>query len=228
MYLTHRGWAKINVPELTLLGIEKERDRLRHTAEALDAIYTISPPWLQKAINLARSSVQRRGDLVLMHKDMVNLPANTIIVLQQKTRNYANPVFIEVDMHEELRAAVIDCLSDRLAFVCPYLLHDRPARMPSKKAASKPHHLAITPDHLTKTFAEYRDKSGVYDHLTAEEKPSFHDIRALGLYVLKNKYNKEYAQALRGHTSAKMTEEYFKGHEPIKPVHVSFIEAKAN
>jgi hypothetical protein len=42
------------------------------------------------------------------------------------------------------------------------------------------------------------------------------------MYELGKKYNKEYVSALAGHATMKMTEHYLEGHEPIKPVKVSF------
>lgn len=221
-YLTHQGWATENIANLTMEGIVEKKQRTRHTPEALDLIRSISPDYLQRAIDLARHSVQRREDLVLLHRSMINIPANTLTVLQQKSRNYATPVYIEIDMHPELQKAVIACLSTSLAFTCPYLLHYRPKRMTPQIRDSKPHHLAMTPDFLTREFGKYRDLAKVYAHLSASQRPSFHDIRALGLYEITQQYGKAYAQALAGHATEGMTDHYIAGHEEVKPVRVSF------
>lgn len=221
-FFTHQGWASENIPDKTMLAIKQDKQRQRHTAESLDKIIAISPDWLQRTINLARHSVQRRGDLVLLHRDNVDMQKNTITIMQQKTQNYENKVYMEIDMHPELRQAVYDCLNTRLAFICPYLLHYKPYRITQQIRDSKPHHLCLTEDIVTKTFAAYRDKSGVYDHLEKNQRPSFHDIRALGMYELEKKYGKEYANALAGHASMKMTDHYLAGHEAIKPKKVSY------
>lgn len=73
---------------------------------------------------------------------MINIPANTMTVLQQKGRNYATPIYIEIDIHPDLQKAVIACLSTSLAFTCPYLLHYRPKRITPQIRDGKPHHLA--------------------------------------------------------------------------------------
>lgn len=195
--------------------------RQRHTIEGLIAIRAISPDYLQRAIDLALHSVQRRADLVNLKRTDINLPNNTMTVLQEKSRNYANPIYIEVDMHPELQQAVLNCVSSPLAFQCPYLLHYQPDRI-TKQIKQKTHHLAMTGDFLGKEFAKYRDKSNVYSHLEIGQRPSFHDIRALGIKLITDKYGQAYAIALAGHADERMWKHYLDGHEERKPVKVSF------
>ena len=105
---------------------------------------------------------------------------------------------------------------------CPYLIHCRPARMDRRDLAAKPHPFAILPDYLTKQFRKWRDESGVYDHLQPRERPSFHDIRALGIMLyFKAGYPKEYIMALAGHATEDMTNHYIDGHEQSQPLQVS-------
>ena len=73
-----------------------------------------------------------------------------------------------------------------------------------------------------KQFKKHRDASGAYDHLEKEERPSFHDIRALGILMYhKAGYPMDYIMALAGHAKQSTTEHYIEGHEKIKPVSVS-------
>tara|TARA_R110001599_G_scaffold140383_1_gene320408 strand:+ start:8621 stop:8953 length:333 start_codon:yes stop_codon:yes gene_type:complete len=66
----------------------------------------------------------------------------------------------------------------------------------------------------TKQFRKWRDESGVYDHLQPRERPSFHDIRALGIMpYFKAGYPKEYIMALAVHANEDMTNHYIDGHE---------------
>ncbi|HEX5360401.1 MAG TPA: hypothetical protein VFW49_04830, partial [Fluviicoccus sp.] len=221
-YITHQGWAPDNIAERTMEAIVPPKVRQRHTPEALAAIRAISPDYLQRAIDLAINSLQRRADLVKITRTMINIPANTLTVLQEKSRNYKKPVYIEVDMHPELLAAVMACLTTPLAFKCPYLLHYRPARNNKKQQMKKLHHLAMTEDFLTREFGRYRDQSGVYADLDPAQRPSFHDLRALGITQVTEKYGKAYAMALAGHADERMWEHYMEGHDEPKPVRVSF------
>lgn len=220
-FMTHQGWATENVAAKTMDAIVPSKQRQRHTLDALMSIRAISPDYLQRAIDLALHSVQRRADLVNLKRTAINLPNNTMTVLQEKSRNYANPVYIEVDMHPELQQAVLACVSSPLAFQCPYLLHYRPYAI-TKQIKEKPHHLAMTGDFLSKEFAKYRDLSNVYEDLEIGQRPSFHDIRALGIKLITDKYGQAYAMALAGHADERMWKHYLDGHEERKPVKVSF------
>ena len=221
-FCTHQGWLEDNPAAKTMEAIVPEKQRQRHTIEALMQIRAISPDYLRRAIDLALYSVQRRGDLVRLQRTAINIPNNTMTVLQEKSRNYATPVFIEIDMHPELLAAVMSCITNPLAFKCPYLLHYKPKRMTKTIKEGKPHHLAMTEGFLTKEFAKYRDESGVYSLLPPEQRPSFHDIRAIGIKMVTEKYGQVYAMALAGHADERMWKHYLDGHEERKPVKVSY------
>lgn len=221
-FMTHQGWATENVASKTMEAIVPSKQRQRHTIEGLMAIRAISPDYLQRAIDLALHSVQRRADLANLKRTDINLPNNTMTVLQEKSRNYANPIYIEVDMHPELQQAVLNCVSSPLAFQCPYLLHYRPKRITKQIRENKNHHLAMTDEFLTKEFTKYRDQSNVYSHLEIGQRPSFHDIRALGIKLITEKYGQAYAMALAGHADERMWKHYLDGHEERKPVKVSF------
>jgi integrase len=155
----------------------------------------------------------------------------TITILQQKTRNYANPIYIKIKMGDELYTAVKECLSSGIP--CPYLIHYRPIRMTTKVRQSKSHPFAVTLDHLTKSFSDVRDTCGAYNHLPPKLRPTLHDLRALGSYLYKKAgYPIEYIQALDGHADVATTERYIDGHEAKKPVIVhadlSFKDLKSS
>ncbi|WP_345891488.1 tyrosine-type recombinase/integrase [Pseudomonas chlororaphis] len=58
-----------------------------------------------------------------------------------------------------------------------------------------------------------RDAAHAYDHIPAGERPTFHEIRALGAWLYEQqKFPQEYIQALMGHADEKMTKHYQKGH----------------
>ena len=105
---------------------------------------------------------------------------------------------------------------------CPYLIATRPERINEQVRNAKLHPFAVTEDHITKQFKKYRDLSGAYDHLEPNQRPSLHDLRALGIYNITQKYGKKYAQALAGHATVKMTDHYLSGHEAPKPERISY------
>ncbi|HPY42450.1 MAG TPA: tyrosine-type recombinase/integrase, partial [Thiolinea sp.] len=216
----HQGYRDTNPAEVTRTITAPERKKHRHTLEGYQAIRAIAPDWLQNAMDIALLSLQRRSDLTGLHRNQIDLEKNTIRILQDKTRNYSEPVYIEIEMGEELRAAVDRCLNSGLD--CPYLLNTKPLRITKKIQAAKPHLYAITSDHLTKTFQGYRDKSGVYEHLDAKLRPSFHPLRALGIWLYeKAGHDYAYISALSGHATDRQLQAYKAGHEAPKPKKVS-------
>lgn len=92
--------AECNVAALTLIKVETEKTRQRHSQEGLDAIlaYDCASDCLRRAIRLALVSLQRREDIVTWRKDAVNLEHNTIRVSPGKTQNHANPIHLEIMM----------------------------------------------------------------------------------------------------------------------------------
>lgn len=58
-----------------------------------------------------------------------------------------------------------------------------------------------------------RDDSHAYDNVPAGERPTFHEIRALGAWLYEQQgFAQEYIQGLMGHADVKMTEHYQSGH----------------
>ncbi|MDZ5436566.1 hypothetical protein T3H00_28385 [Pseudomonas fluorescens] len=68
-------------------------------------------------------------------------------------------------------------------------------------------------------------KTQGYDHVPARERPTFHEIRALGswLYEQQN-FPTEYILALMGHADEKMTRHYQEGHDEKK---IEYLEVGA-
>lgn len=221
-YFVHQGWCPENLADKTMAPILPDKMRKPITYDELMAIRAISPDYLQRAIDLALHSLQRREDLTKLQRTAINLTANTFTVKQGKTANYKKPIFLEVDMHPELRAAVGFCLESRYAFICPFLLHYMPARLTEQVRNGKDHHMAMKPQWLSNEFSKYRDQSGLFNHLSAEEKPTFHEIRALGEFMVMEKYGKDYAKALAGHATEAMFEHYVGRHKKDEPVKISY------
>lgn len=199
----------------------ESRKRARHTWDGYKAIYDACPQWLKNACDAGLYSLQRRADLVAINvKEQVNIQERTIRILQQKSRNYDKPVHIDIAMGDELFAAVMASIKSDV--LCPYLVHHRPARITQQMRESRPHPFAVTADYLTRAYSEVRDKVGVYNHLPKLERPGFHSIRALGIWLYtKAGYSDEYIMALAGHATEKMKAHYTEGHERVAPVRVN-------
>lgn len=71
----------------------------------------------------------------------------------------------------------MECM--RSLVVCPHLIHYSPKARKRTQLDAKLHWNAVTPDYLTKSFAQARDDSKAYDDMPAGAPPTFHEIRAL-------------------------------------------------
>jgi len=220
----HQGYIDTNPIAITLLKSASDKVRQRHTMEGYSKILEAAPDWLKRAMRIGLHSLQRREDVVLMHrvKNKVDLQANTITILQGKTRNYKNPVWIEIEMGDGLREAVEDCL--RSTIPCPYLVHRRPERIRKREAQTLPHPFAVSPDYLSKAFTEVRDSDAckAYADMEPAQRPTFHELRSLGSWLYEQAgYSREYIMALSGHAKAETLELYIKDHAESVPKRVS-------
>jgi integrase len=221
-----KGLCDRNSAELTLVKKEAEKKRQRHTVEGLNKIlgYVGTPVWLKRAIRLGLLSLQRREDIVVWPKSAVDLEQNTIKVSPGKTQNYEKPVHLEIVMGQALREVVMECMKSPV--VCPYLIHYSPKARKRSQLDAKLHWNSVTADYLTKSFAQARDDSQAYADIPAGERPTFHEIRALGAWLYEQQgFDQEYIQGLMGHADVKMTEHYQAGHGDEA---VAYMKVKAD
>lgn len=219
----HQGYITLNPVAVTLERREGKPRQVHHTAEGIALIRDKAPEWLRRAIDLAIYSLQRREDLVLLHRSQVDLQANTLTILQRKTRNYRNPVYLEIEMTGQLRDVVASCVASDIP--CPYLVHKRPERRKGRDQTHKhprPHPFAVLPAYVTKAFAEIRDSCGAYADLQPDQRPGFHKLRGYGthLYELAG-FDSAYIMALSGHSTESAYKRYAEDHAQKKPRRVS-------
>jgi integrase len=220
-----KGLAERNCAELTLIKKEAEKKRQRHTLAGLKAIIdaVTTPPWLKRAIRLALASLQRREDIVTWLKSAVDMDKNTLTVSPGKTQGYDNPVHLKITMGATLREVIGECLRSPLA--SPYLIHYKPKARRREQISAKDHWTSVTPDYLTKEFSKARDAAHAYDNVPAGERPTFHEIRALGAWLYEQQnFPQEYIQALLGHADEKMTKHYQDGHGEKT---IDYVEVRA-
>ena len=76
------------------------------------------------------------------------------------------------------------------------------------------HWSQIAPNAFTAEFRKVRDSVPAMLTIPKEQRPTFHEIRALGSHLYeKSGYSREYVQKLMAHGDEKMTEHYQSGHE---------------
>ena len=70
------------------------------------------------------------------------------------------------------------------------------------------------PETISRVFKKVRDKTAIFKNTPMNERPTFHEIRALGIKAMKDAG--ENPQYLAGHSSQQMTRNYDSGHNSIR------------
>lgn len=202
-----KGLCKENVARLTL-PIDTPRKRKRHTVEGLAKIRAAAEPWLQNAIDLAFLTTQRRIDIC--HMKWSDIKDGYLHVAQQKTTKESDDAFevgqgagyVRIKINAELQAVLDRCKSN---LNCEYILHD-----PEHRTVELRNQM-VNKWRVSSAFNRAVIKSKAYPSLSGRELPTFHEIRALAIFLHKKKGLS--AQNLAGHSKQQMTKKYEAGHE---------------
>ncbi|WLD56921.1 phage integrase Arm DNA-binding domain-containing protein [Salinispirillum sp. LH 10-3-1] len=208
------GYCRENPAELTIPQIGEKR-RKRMTVEQYQAIHAASALWLQNAMDLALLTLQRRGDVVAMRWE--NVREGALYVIQEKTKKH-DTGYLRIIIGPELDAVIKRC---RDSVPSPFLVHRRPITQHKAQRDALEHWTQVRGDFLQKAFAKVRDSLPELANMTAEERPTFHEIRALGIKLYRDAGQNP--QHLAGHAQERMTKNYEAGHDEIR-----WVEAVAS
>lgn len=192
------GWTDKNPVEVTKAArVTIKRERL--TLEMWRLIYAeAKTPWLQRAMELAVLTGQRREDIAsMLFKDERE---GFLHVIQSKTgaRLRISTALRLNALDLELGAVIKHC---RVGVLSKHLVHHH--RTISRAKAGQ----AIMLDTLSKAFAEARDAAAAKHGLElGESPPTFHEMRSLAARLHADEGRDP--QRLLGHRSAKMTDLY--------------------
>jgi integrase len=201
-----RGICMDNPAAATLKRREKKA-RMRLTRPQFDAVRDKCPLWVQNAMDLALVTLQRRNDVARMKFDGVR--DSRLYVVQEKTDKYDSG-YLSIAVGPTLSKIIKRCRDD---LASPYMVHRKPQRK-VKERAGLDHWTQVSPPMLTRAFSTARDECGLFDSVDTEARPTFHEIRALGIKLYRDQGLDP--QKLAGHASAKMTSNYDSGHDDIR------------
>lgn len=211
------GWIAQNPASHTKVAKAK-RQRPRLTVEDFEALHEMAEPWLQRAMEIGLYTALRRGDVVNLRFDAIR--DGYLFVIPEKTEDSSNHR-LKFLLHGGLAETVDRCRDQNPS---PFLIHSIPKRLPpkSKQGGLRQHHMQVTPEQLTRSFAALVKKSGRWPEKGAN--PCFHELRSLASDMARKAgYTIDQMQSWMGHASEDMTKEYLKGHDaPWTDVEVSF------
>ncbi|ULQ45918.1 phage integrase Arm DNA-binding domain-containing protein [Flagellatimonas centrodinii] len=208
-----RGRRDANPAEGVILP-DSEIQRVRLTYEAYDAVFAAAPGWLQRAMTLTLTSLQRPVDLTVLPRTSWDARAKRWAVRQLKSEA-AGFGLLRIRPHVELRRAIEDCLAHQVED-CPFLLSYPPEK---RKLGQREHAAQLSRPILSRAFAEVRERvvqagapPAVMESLSPAkgQASSFYEIKALGARRLEEKFGWPTAkvQALAGHQSPETTQIY--------------------
>lgn len=203
-----KGLADNNLPALTLAKTPDDKQRQPLTLDWYNAIYALAPQWLQIAMQFALVTLQRRSDICAVQYEHIR--DGHLHVIQQKTEKFGHRAFLRIEIGESLQAIINRSRQSGIA--SPYIIHTRPERLYHSK--DKQHWSQIRPEHLSKMFKLTRDKVPLIKLLPPRQRPTFHEIRALGGWLyLEAGFPELYVQTLMGHATPCMTAHYTDRHQ---------------
>lgn len=152
----------------------------------------------QPELELAILSAQRRSDLAKMkYTDIKDGCLNVIQQKNKRTDEIGHKVAIPMEL--AIKGLSLQATIARTKnVVSRYLIHH------SKQAGRAKVGGKIRDMSLAQEFSRLRELVGI----TGENPPTLHEVRSLSARLYTEKYGKEFANALLGHKSAKMTDLY--------------------
>ena len=198
---------------------EKKRQRL--SLDNFKAIRRAAEPWLRTAMDLALQTTHARLEVSRIRysisepKDGVcgcvwlSQPENgiygTLYIHRQKVQK-KEASHVAIPIGEELKR-IIDESRDNVA--SPFVVHRIPERQ-VKRSKEVSHPTQVAPDYLSRSFSAVRDKLGLRDNLAMDERPTFHEIRALAAHLFDQQGIDP--QERMAHSDAKSTKIYTRNH----------------
>ncbi len=198
---------------------EKKRQRL--SLDNFKAIRQAAEPWLRTAMDLALQTTHARLEVsrirysISKPKDGVcgcvwlaqpeNGVYGTLYIHRQKVQK-KEASHVAIPIGEELKR-IIDESRNNVA--SPFVVHRIPERQ-VKRSKEVSHPTQVAPDYLSRSFSAVRDKLGLYDKLAMDERPTFHEIRALAAHLFDQQGIDP--QGRMAHSDAKSTKIYTQNH----------------
>ena len=243
-YAIDEGIMNQNPAKKKLRDKKSKKIRKRLSFEKYKEIFAAAPKFLQVAMSLALQTTHAVNELSKIKYDIkkpktgvcgcvwfdkpVFLPLASgeceakvygkLYIHRQKVEDEETSL-VAIPIGEELKA-IIDSSRDRV--FSPYVVHRMPTRRSNGIAEGNDHLTQLTPQYISKEFSKVRDAIGVYDELQKDERPTFHEVRALSAYLFAEQ-NVDPQQRM-AHKNAKTTEIYKEGH--VEWVEVQHAEIK--
>ncbi|AMH18656.1 recombinase [Hafnia paralvei] len=178
--------------------------------------------WLRTAMDLALQTAQARLEVSRIKYSIkepkeglcgcVWLPCEqngvfgTLYIHRQKVK-HKEASHVAIPIGHQLKE-IIESSRDNIA--SPYVVHRLPDKRSNDISKEVKHPTQVAPDYLSRAFSALRDQVGVGENLPMEQRPTFHEIRALAAHLFEKQGIDP--QARMAHSDAKSTKIYTQDH----------------
>ena len=179
-------------------------------------------PWLRTAMDLALQTAQARLEVSRI-KYNIKTPREGVcgcvwwpepkdgiygmLYIHRQKVQHKESAHVAIPIGDELRT-IIESSRDSIA--SPYVVHRLPEKRSNPISKAVRHPTQVDPNYLSRAFSALRDRVGVCAELKPEERPTFHEIRALAAHLFKSQGIDP--QERMAHSDAKSTQIYTQNH----------------
>ncbi|WP_217434913.1 tyrosine-type recombinase/integrase [Marinifaba aquimaris] len=211
---------------------KEEKDRLRLSLEAYEAIYQGAPLFLKVAMSLSLQTTHAVNEISKVKYSDIEYLNTPIVQDNLKVFGYLK-IHRQKTKHKEasrvsipVTQAILDIieLSQTDILISPFVVHKAQNKRNTNPLSQEcEHRTQLTPSYLSKAFSRVRDELKLFEHLKMKQRPSFHEIRALAAHL----YDKQGhdPQKRMAHSDSKSTEIYKANHQVWKLVPAAEIKA---
>lgn len=209
-YLKDESAMKTNWAENKMLReiAKKKRQRLSEKDFVLMLNAAKQDPklhWLYVAMSLSLQTTH--GVLEISRMKYSDVIDNHLRVHRQKVQDNENSR-VEIPISSEILRILKESRSN---FASPYIVH-RIGRYRGTISEGCDHPLQVSSKYISRGFSKLRDQLGICKNMPKNERPTFHEIRALSIYLYKKRLKIDPMQRA-AHSKAETTDKYAKGHE---------------
>lgn len=126
---------------------------------------------------------------------------------------------VEIPITNKLKEIIL--LSKKDNIESPYIVHRIKSRS-GKVAKNLSHPTQIRNGNISDEFTKIRDSLGLFSELSKKQRPTFHEIRSLAIYLYKKQGVDPQQRA--AHSDAKTTEKYNEGHEKWNKIQAAELD----
>jgi len=198
-----KGLVEINIPELKKPRLQAKTKK-RLSVEQYIEIRKVAPTWLQIAMELSLQTAHSRAEMVsAKYSDVVD---GFLRIMRKKTKKH-DAAYVEIPLSKEIKRII---KASRNEIASPFIVHLKPVKITAARRNME-HWTQVTPEQLTREFKAVRDELEIFEKMPMAERPTFHEIRSLSIWL--GEESGFDMQARAGHTDRDMTDLYKKGHE---------------